>query len=266
MLGRKALVVAAALLLAISCGGDGGSSPPVADPNSPATTPPTSEVEPPQPTVDVPLTTETPGSTPVPTTRTEPTAPSTTHPQVDTTAPGPGMTLEQILGRREAWVISNSDFTAYSIEPCWTRDPDDAPPYGIFQSDPVDRATPVETGDIFICSILTEPVSEPGNLLIAVLTDDGRVATQQSSSGEESLPFTVPQGLGCGEFIDLPDIAAWTNDDSYSDWGPGAAYRLVVAYWFVENQAARMDPDGDGVPCEEVVAPEVIAAAWSGDF
>lgn len=182
------------------------------------------------------------------------------------TVPGSDLSLDQILGQREMWMISNSNYATYSIEPCWTRDTDETPPYGIFQADPVDLTAVVRAGDVFICSVRTEPVGEPGNLLLAVLTDDGLVATQQSSSGEESLPFTAPRGLGCQEFIDLPDIAAWTDHDSYADWGPGAAYRLVVAYWFVEKQPTRMDPDDDGVPCEEVVTPEVIAAAWSGDF
>ena len=249
----------AVMLLVGGCGGSSTSSTSTTERRSPTTasasvpsssTPPTTTTR-----SDVPLSTA-PAST-----STTPGVPTTS-----TTVPGSALSLDQILGQREAWVISNSDYTAYSIEPCWTRDPDGTPPYGIFQTDPVDRAAPIGAGDVFVCSIRTEPVGEPGNLLIAVLTDDGLVATQQSSSGENYLPFTAPQGLGCQEFIDLPDIAQWTDHDSYSDWGPGAAYRLVVAYWFVEGQPARMDPDGDGVPCEEVVAPEVIAAAWSGDF
>lgn len=194
------------------------------------------------------------------------TASSSTAPPTATTAPHSAVSLDRILDRYEARAIASSDYTSYSIEPCWTRDPDDTPPYGIFQTDPIDPATPVGAGDVFICSIGTEPVGEPGNLLVAVLTDEGLVATQGSSSGEESLPFTAPQGLGCQGFIDLPDIAAWTDEVSYRDWGPGAAYRLVVAYWFVEDRPAQMDPDGDGVPCEESVAPEVIAAVWSGDL
>lgn len=283
MRGRSLAPMLGALLL-FACGAK-ESAPPVTSgsaqtmPESMSTTAETTPVphttSRPQPAVASQTTsTSSPPTSSSTTSPVEP--PPSTLPPVNTTTvvtqpPSPTGTgsrqsLGQILERREAWVISNSDYTVYSIEPCWTRGTGELPPYGIFQSDPVDLAAVVGAGDVFICSIGTEPVGEPGNLLVAVLTDDGLVATHQSSSGEGSLPFTAPQGLSCQEFVDLPDIAAWIDHESYADWGPGAAYRLVVAYWFVENQPERMDPDGDAVPCEEVVSSEVIAAAWSGDF
>ena len=89
------------------------------------------------------------------------------------TVPDSDLSLDQILGQRETWMISNSNYATYSIEPCWTRDTDETPPYGIFQAAPVDLTAVVGGGDVFICSIRTEPVGEPGNLLLAVLTDDG---------------------------------------------------------------------------------------------
>lgn len=44
---------------------------------------------------------------------------------------------------------------------------------------------------------------------------------------------------------------------------------MSLVYWFLEGQPDRMDEDGDGIPCETLYAPEVVADVWdaagSGD-
>lgn len=42
----------------------------------------------------------------------------------------------------------------------------------------------------------------------------------------------------------------------------GVGYPGAVAYWFAEGQPARMDIDGNGIPCETVYPTSDVAAFW----
>jgi hypothetical protein len=70
----------------------------------------------------------------------------------------------------------------------------------------------------------------------------------------------------CREFLSQPVLAA-TISQSGSDW-PNAsmwAYTAALAYWFLEGQPARMDADGNGIPCDLLFDSAVVAEVWAGD-
>ena len=43
----------------------------------------------------------------------------------------------------------------------------------------------------------------------------------------------------------------------------GAPYFTAVLYWFAEGEQARMDADGNGIPCETVYPTEDVQAYWA---
>ncbi|MDQ6697900.1 MAG: hypothetical protein M3Z46_10650 [Actinomycetota bacterium] len=47
-------------------------------------------------------------------------------------------------------------------------------------------------------------------------------------------------------------------------YSAGASYPMAVAYWYYEGVPARMDIDGNGIPCETVYPVSVVNAFWYG--
>ena len=205
-----------------------------------------------------------PSQTPTPEPSAKPTVPSSTR--AATSAPAEVITLQQIVQPYEQLGSSESTFTEYRIRTCFTRPAGDQPPFETpFASDPVQLDTVVERGDVFICTIRTEPPADVGHLGLIVLDDAGTTASWGGSDYPE-MPFVAAPGQLCSEFLADPWIAGWlTNPDYIAIGMQEQAYTLLLAYWFLEGQPARMDVDDNDVPCELLVDPGVVAQVWAGD-
>lgn len=117
---------------------------------------------------------------------------------------------------------------------------------------------------MFICTIRTEPPADVGHLGLVVLDDTGTTAAWGGSDYPE-MPFLAAPGQLCREFLADPWLAGWLTEPDYIAIGMlDHAYTLVLAYWFLEGQPTRMDVDDNGIPCELLVDPEVIARVWAG--
>ena len=214
------------------------------------------------------------GSLPAPR-ATPPTAASPTSPSPTPTSPWPTppastsmevVTLQQIVQPYEQQGSTGSNSTDYTIETCYTRPESDQPPFETpFASDPVPLDTTIRRGDVFICTIRTEPPADVGHLGLIVLDDTGTTVAWGGSDYPE-MPFLAAPGQLCREFLADPRLAGWLTEPDYIAIGmPDQAYTLVLAYWFLEGQPTRMDVDDNGIPCELLVDPEVIARVWAGD-
>jgi len=208
-----------------------------------------------------------PASSPTPETSAEATAPLSTAPMTATPATDPleAATLQQIVQPYETRG-SEGNFTEYAIETCYTRPTDEQPPFETpFVSEPVPLDTTVQRGDVFMCTIRTEPPADVGHLGLIILDDFGTTAAWGGSDYPE-MPFVTAPGLLCREFLADPWLEGWMTDPSYVAIGkPIDAYTFVLAYWFLEGQPARMDVDGNGIPCELLFDPEVVAQVWAGE-
>ncbi len=169
-----------------------------------------------------------------------------------------GVTLQDVLDRYENRALQNEHITSYTIGPCGgTRSF-----LSDFASDPLDPTAPVGRGDVALCLVRMEPVGEPGDILIVVLDGAGATSSFQASSGEWSEPFTAEPGLTCEQFFDDQNVMGWERDPMFQH----AAYTLVLAYWFVQDEPANMDADGNGVPCERLFPADVVSSVWAGEF
>lgn len=136
-----------------------------------------------------------------------------------------------------------------------------------------DRSGPLRAGDLLACT--GTPRTEPGfeldpvGLLFAVLDDDGTVAWSTGSDlpssrdGLDALIRTATPGLFCRDLVD-PDAEADAGFFSATTTNESLGYFLSVVYWFIEERPDRMDEDRNGVPCETVHDPDVVATIWSG--
>ena len=181
------------------------------------------------------------------------------------TDPLPAVPLQQIVQPYETWGLEGG-FTEYAIETCYTRPKDEQPPFETpFVSDPVPLDTTVQRGDVFLCTIRTEPPADVGHLGLIILDDFGTTAAWGGSDYPE-MPFLAAPGLLCREFLADPWLEGWMTDPSSVAIGkPIAAYTLVLAYWFLEGQPDRMDVDGNGIPCELLFDPVLVAQVWAGE-
>lgn len=170
-----------------------------------------------------------------------------------------GTTLQEILSSYEARGLASSDFTSYAIGPCFSRSPDDEPPFDSpFLSEAIAPATIVERGTVVLCGIRTVPGADVGDLGLVVL-DRAGTTTAWGGSDFPEMPFMAAPGQLCREFLADPYLDGWLTRPTY-------AYILVLAYWFLEGEPERMDVDGNGVPCELLFDPAVVADVWAGEF
>ncbi len=239
MKSRELAVAAAVLLCLTACTSDDTTAPTTTSTNTTPVTP-----------VESPT-----ASSPTPETSAESTAPLSTAPMTAAPATDPveAATLRQIVQPYETRG-SEGGFAEYAIESCYTRPKDEQPPFETpFVSDPVPLDTTVQRGDVFLCTIRTEPPADVGDLGLIVLDDIGTTAAWGGSDYPE-MPFVTAPGLLCREFLADP----WLGK-------PIDAYTLVLAYWFLEGQPARMDVDGNGIPCELLFDPVRVAQVWAGE-
>jgi hypothetical protein len=178
-----------------------------------------------------------------------------------------GVPLGQVLQPYETAAVDRSDgyWISYTLE-CWT------PPVlrGADWPPPVDRQQPVRRGSVVECVPRTDPPADTSGLWLIVLDDEGTATSWSEATdgtGAPPVAFERPPDLLCREYMALPAFAEsmaglgeppWTDDT--------IAYQFVLAYWFLERQPARMDVDGNGVPCELLFDPSIVAGVWAGDF
>ena len=136
-----------------------------------------------------------------------------------------------------------------------------------------DRSGPVEAGDLLACA--GTPRTAPGfdldpvGVLFAVLDDAGTVAWTDGtdlpydSQGLDGLTSSATPGLYCRDLVD-PGAQAQTGFFDATTTTEPLGYFLSVVYWFIEGRPDRMDEDGNGIPCETVHDPDVVAAIWRG--
>ncbi len=136
-----------------------------------------------------------------------------------------------------------------------------------------DRTGEVGAGDLLACA--GTPRTEPGfeldgvGVLFAVLDDAGTAAWATGTDlpsddrGLGRLIETAPSGLFCRDLVD-PELQAETGFFGATTTTASFGYFLSVVYWFAEGRPDRMDADGNGIPCETVHDPDVVAAIWSG--
>jgi hypothetical protein len=186
-------------------------------------------------------------------------APAETETRVPEPAPVPAgqLTLGDVLDRIEAAldaepiVLGDGVTLLARVGPCATGTP------GSWSD--VDEETPAGRGTTVLCASGTEPegYTETGEMLVVVLDDAGRVATQVATDGSTSNPFVAPPGMLCRDYLATYHSGGGNFDER-------AAYTELLAYWFLEGEPDRMDVDHDGVPCETLFAAEVVADVWSG--
>ena len=250
---RHLSVLGAVAILVLAACGSGDTTGPI--PTSTSAAP----VAPLEPHPVSPSTTETPAEW----TNPQSSLPSTHAP---TTSPGEILTLQEIVQPYEMLGSEGSSFTEYAIETCYSRPAGAQPPFETpFASDPIPLDATVSRGDVFLCTIRAEPVADVGDLGLIILDNLGTTAAWGGSDYPE-MPFLAAPGLLCREFLADPWLEGWMTEPSYVAIGkPIDAYTLVLAYWFLEGQPARMDVDGNGIPCELLFDPKVVAQVWAGE-
>jgi hypothetical protein len=125
-----------------------------------------------------------------------------------------------------------------------------------------DRSGPVQAGDVFVCEARSDqlPDTDWGGIVVAVVGDT-TIAWSPGTDNPGSFEGLwqaydeAPHGLFCRDLLE-PDAIG----HPFSGVGtvPQTAFFWSLVYWNLEGQPARMDADGDGVPCESLYDTEVI--------
>lgn len=133
---------------------------------------------------------------------------------------------------------------------------------------------PIEVGGVFACSLHT-PTSaelgpvEDGNLVVYVLDATGWAAwgagvdIPASTHGLMTGFERAPDGLLCRDLLD-PDVDAYPFSQHGSPPTPAVDFFWSLVYWSLAGEPDRMDADGNGIPCETLYEPEVIAQVLDG--
>jgi hypothetical protein len=127
-----------------------------------------------------------------------------------------------------------------------------------------DRSGPVRGGDVFVCEARSDqlPTTDWGGIVVAVV-DRTTIAwspgTDNPGSTDTLLDIyaEAPHGLACRDLL-LPDAIGHPFNGAGTV--PLTAYFWSVVYWNLEGQPARMDADGDGIPCETLYDADVISS------
>lgn len=179
----------------------------------------------------------------------------------------PGVPLAQVLEPYEVAAVEESDgyWQSYTLE-CWT------PPVlsGSDWPPPADSEQLVRTGAVVECVPRTDPPADASSVWLIVLDNAGTPTSwleATDGTGEPPIAFDRPPELLCREYMALPAFAESMADLGEPPWTDNKiAYQFVLAYWFLEGQPATMDADGNGVPCELLFEPSIVAEVWAGDF
>jgi len=130
---------------------------------------------------------------------------------------------------------------------------------------------PVEVGDVFVCRGIPQtehPNSlETASLLILVLDPSGKAIWSAGTSGPDDTAglryayHVAPKGLSCDDLIDQS-----VNAGPFSRYAspPDDAFFYSMVYWSLEGRPSYMDPDGNGIPCEDLYDAERIERILEG--
>jgi hypothetical protein len=128
-----------------------------------------------------------------------------------------------------------------------------------------DASGPAQAGDVFVCSVSSVPPepAEWGRYVAAVLDDDtiarGLASDHPFTTAEVHEQYAAAtHGLLCRDLRHgWPPTAA-------GQLGADAAFLWSLVYWNLEGQPARMDADGNGIPCETLYEPDLVTSALLG--
>jgi hypothetical protein len=125
-----------------------------------------------------------------------------------------------------------------------------------------DASGAARAGDVFVCSVDTvppEPTGDWGRYVVAVLDEDtivrGYATDHPLTTAEVRQEYAAAtRGLYCR------DLRHGWPPRASGEQGADEGFLFSVVYWNLEGQPARMDADGDGIPCETLYEPTVIEA------
>ncbi len=133
------------------------------------------------------------------------------------------------------------------------------------------EAGPVGAGEVMACTghPRTTPdfPLDPTGILVAVLDDEGTAAWSTGTDLPDrterlrEIYASGPQTLTCSQLLDPQQPAGLFGGAGTT---PENAYFLSVVYWMLEDRPARMDLDGDLIPCEDEHPAPVVAGIWKG--
>ncbi len=135
-------------------------------------------------------------------------------------------------------------------------------PYWSFECG-VDQSVVQRRGDVLTCQATTfDGASQRWH--IVVLDDRGTGSWVDLT--DRSAPPRAPDGLLCREYLAQPGFEeAMRAFGESPPWNDSAlAYHWALTYWFEQGQPVRMDVDDNGIPCELLFDPAVVAAVWAG--
>jgi hypothetical protein len=124
---------------------------------------------------------------------------------------------------------------------------------------------PIPPASVLQCSPALDGPQEGENLpVVTVLTlSDATLAVAQTdistpalNAAPRAIHLSVGPGRNCQEAIDEAFGLEPLDDE--------IVYYGLVGYWFLEGRPARMDADGNGVPCETLFAADVVDTIWRG--
>jgi hypothetical protein len=147
------------------------------------------------------------------------------------------------------------------------------PPEGVtgaYQLECLDSG-PIAVGGVFACTGV--PQTEPGfqldptGVVVYVLDESGTAAwtagTDIPGTTEQLLEAyeAAPKGLFCRDLREPQNANPFDDGASRPDED---AFFWSLVYWSLEGEPARMDEDGDGVPCEALFDAGMISTVLEG--
>jgi hypothetical protein len=127
-----------------------------------------------------------------------------------------------------------------------------------------DRSGPVAAGDVLVCEASSDelPDTDWGGIVVAVVDEDTFAWTSGTDQpatigGLREAYADTPHGLLCRDLLRSEEVGF-----PFSGIGttPEHAFLWSVVYWNLEGQPARMDADGDGVPCGSLYERDVTSS------
>lgn len=134
-----------------------------------------------------------------------------------------------------------------------------------------DDSGPIAVGAVFVCSVQTPTTPSLGpiehaNLVVYVLDATGLAAWNMASdipgsTDELRRVHDLVPGLFCRDLLGPEaDVHPFSGDGTAS----ATSYFWSLVYWSLEGEPDRMDEDGNGIPCETLYEPEIVAEVLGG--
>ncbi|MDJ0665599.1 MAG: hypothetical protein QNJ75_13690 [Acidimicrobiia bacterium] len=129
---------------------------------------------------------------------------------------------------------------------------------------------PVDPGDVFVCEGVPQakhPDLDTFSLHVLVLDASGTAAWSAGTDGWDNTAalryayWLYPKGLSCDDLVERNAPIGLFSGDSRP---PDDAFFYAMVYWSLEGRPSYMDPDGNGIPCEELTSSENVATILQG--